>query len=61
MSDVNDSGNPTDDDAAIAGDGSGDPNRDRGFLQDLPPAQVDDDAVQEAQTDAEDDEDPSTV
>jgi hypothetical protein len=36
------------------GDGSGDPNRDRGFLQDLPPAQVDDDAVQHARDEAED-------
>lgn len=28
-------------DESIQGDGSGDPNSDRGFLQDLPPAQVD--------------------
>jgi hypothetical protein len=26
---------------ALQGDGSGDPNKDREFLQDLPPAQVD--------------------
>lgn len=31
----------------LAGDGSGDPNSDREFLQDLPPAQVDSEQVAE--------------
>lgn len=39
----------------LAGDGSGDPNSDRGFLQDLPPAQVDTEQV--AEHAADDDED----
>lgn len=40
MSDTSGAVNPND-----QGDGSGDPNRDREFLQNLPPAQVDDAAV----------------
>ncbi|MCT1476427.1 hypothetical protein [Microbacterium sp. p3-SID336] len=37
----------------LAGDGSGDPNKDREFLQDLPPAQVGDtaEATEDADTD----------
>lgn len=50
---------PADDVSAqdpLAGDGSGDPNSDRQFLQDLPPAQVDTEQQQEHQADADDDE-----
>lgn len=42
-----DDSDPRGPDDDIAGDGSGDPNDDRAFLQDLPPAQVDDEAVRE--------------
>ncbi|MBT2486025.1 MULTISPECIES: hypothetical protein [unclassified Microbacterium] len=48
MSGTDDEQNPSAD-PAIQGDGSGDPNQDREFLQDLPPAQVDEDAVHKAQ------------
>ena len=40
----------------LAGDGSGDPNSDRQFLQDLPPAQVDTEQQQEHQAEADDEE-----
>ncbi|WP_336502427.1 hypothetical protein [Microbacterium paraoxydans] len=38
----------------LAGDGSGDPNSDRQFLQDLPPAQVDTEQQQEHQAESDD-------
>ncbi|WP_177173807.1 hypothetical protein [Microbacterium sp. LCT-H2] len=47
---------PADDVSAqdpLAGDGSGDPNSDRQFLQDLPPAQVDTEQQQEHQAEAD--------
>jgi len=47
---------PADDVSAqdpLAGDGSGDPNSDRQFLQDLPPAQVDTEQQQEQADDEE--------
>ncbi|MFJ6547835.1 hypothetical protein [Microbacterium sp. NPDC091676] len=50
---------PADDVSAqdpLAGDGSGDPNSDRQFLQDLPPAQVDAEQQQEHQAEADDEE-----
>ncbi|MCK2031781.1 MULTISPECIES: hypothetical protein [Microbacterium] len=50
---------PADDVSAqdpLAGDGSGDPNSDRQFLQDLPPAQVDTEQQQEHQAEADDEE-----
>lgn len=50
MSGTNHEPNPSAD-PTIQGDGSGDPNQDREFLQDLPPAQVDEDAVHRAQDD----------
>ncbi len=48
-------------DDTIAGDGSGDPNDDRSFLQDLPPAQ--DKRLTESEVDATDplDEDDATA
>ncbi|MCZ0708546.1 MULTISPECIES: hypothetical protein [Microbacterium] len=48
---------PADDVSAqdpLAGDGSGDPNSDRQFLQDLPPAQVDTEQQQEHQAESDD-------
>ncbi|WP_292789770.1 MULTISPECIES: hypothetical protein [unclassified Microbacterium] len=50
---------PADDVSAqdpLAGDGSGDPNSDRQFLQDLPPAQVDTEQQQEHQAEADNEE-----
>lgn len=50
---------PADDVSAqdpLAGDGSGDPNSDRQFLQDLPPAQVDTEQQQEHRGEADDEE-----
>ncbi|MEE6389982.1 hypothetical protein V3G71_14150 [Microbacterium paraoxydans] len=50
---------PADDVSAqdpLAGDGSGDPNSDRQFLQDLPPAQVDTEQQQEHQAEGDDEE-----
>lgn len=50
---------PADDVSAqdpLAGDGSGDPNSDRQFLQDLPPAQVDTEQQQEHQAEFDDEE-----
>lgn len=49
---------PADDVSAqdpLAGDGSGDPNSDRQFLQDLPPAQVDTEQQQEHAAESDDD------
>ncbi|MFJ4045790.1 hypothetical protein ACIPV2_08610 [Microbacterium sp. NPDC089987] len=49
MSDSTPAHEPTDDELLENGldDGTGDPNDDRAYLQDTPPAQVDDEAVRE--------------
>lgn len=55
MSDSTPAQEPTDDELLENGmdDGTGDPNDDRAYLQDTPPAQVDDAAVREHANDAD--------
>ena len=56
MSDSTPAHEPTDDELLENGmdDGTGDPNDDRAYLQDTPPAQVDDEAVREHLAEEED-------